>query len=64
MLGIVTAIQVQARVADEQDVITWFDLHTTAADPTPTANWSNVQDGQITAIRVTFDPRGVFRGPP
>lgn len=62
MLGIVTAIEVQARVADEHDVITWFDLHTTAAAPAPTANWSHVENGQITRIRVAFDPRGIVSG--
>jgi hypothetical protein len=45
MLGIVTAIEVLARVADEHDVITWFNLHTTGAAPAPTANWSHVEDG-------------------
>ena len=62
MLGIVTAIEVQARVADEHDVITWFDLHTTAADAAPTANWSHVENGRITRIRVAFDPRGILGG--
>jgi hypothetical protein len=59
MLGIVTAIEVQARVADDHDVITWFDLRTTAAAPEPTANRSHAEDGQITRIRVAFDPRGI-----
>ncbi len=59
MLGIVTSIQVRARVADEHDAITWFDLHTSIAPPTPTANWSHVQNGRITRIRVTFDPRAI-----
>ena len=63
MLGIVTGIEVQARVADEHDVITWFDLHTTAAAPAPTANWSHVENGRITRIRVAFDPRDILRGP-
>jgi hypothetical protein len=62
MLGIVTAIEVQARVADDHDVITWFDLHTTTAAPTPTANWSHVEGGRITRIRVAFDPRGIVGG--
>jgi ketosteroid isomerase-like protein len=60
MLGIVTSIQVQARVADETDVITWFELHTRAAPPAPTANWSHVVDGKITRIRVAFDPREIL----
>ncbi len=59
MLGIVTSIQVQARVADEHDVITWFDLHTSVAPPAPTANWSHVEAGRITRIRVAFDPREI-----
>jgi hypothetical protein len=63
MLGIVTSIEVQARIADENDVITWFDLHTAAAPPAPTANWSHVEDGRITRIRVAFDPRGILGGP-
>ena len=31
--------------------------HTTVAPPVPTANWSHVENGKITRIRVTFDPR-------
>jgi hypothetical protein len=27
------------------------------APPGPTANWSRVEDGRITRIQVTFDPR-------
>jgi ketosteroid isomerase-like protein len=59
MLRIVTAIEVQARVADEHDVITWFDLHTRVAAPAPTANWGHAEDGRITRIRVAFDPRDI-----
>jgi ketosteroid isomerase-like protein len=59
MLRIVTSIEVQARVADEHDVITWFELHTSVAPPTQTANWSHVEHGRITQIRVAFDPREI-----
>ncbi len=59
MLRIVTSIEVLARVADEHDVITWFELHTSVAPPAPTANWSHVEHGQITRIRVAFDPREI-----
>lgn len=62
MLGIVTSIEVRARVADEHDVITWFELHTSVAPPAPTANWSHVEDGRITRIRVAFDPRQIVGG--
>lgn len=57
MSQIVTDIVVHEQLADETDVITWFDLHTTVAPPVPTANWSHVEDGKITGIRVAFDPR-------
>lgn len=53
-------IEVHARVATETDVITWFDVHVPGATPTPTANWSHVEDGRITRIRVTFDPRSIL----
>jgi hypothetical protein len=39
------------------DFYTWFDLHTTRTEPMPTVNWRHIQDGKITSIRVTFDPR-------
>ncbi|MEH3155802.1 MAG: nuclear transport factor 2 family protein [Gordonia paraffinivorans] len=55
--SIMTDLTLHARVADGDDAITWFDLHTASAPPIPTANWSHVEDGLITRIRVTFDPR-------
>jgi hypothetical protein len=57
MSQIMTDIVVNKRWVDGGDVLTWFDLHTKVADPAPTANWSHVQDGKITAINVTFDAR-------
>jgi SnoaL-like domain len=57
MSRIVTDIVVQKRFVDGPDVLTWFDLHTSAAPPFPTANWSHVEGGKITRIRVRFDPR-------
>jgi ketosteroid isomerase-like protein len=60
MAKILDRIEVHTRVADEHDVITWFDLHTTVAAPAPTANWMHVANHKITAIRVTFDPRGIL----
>jgi ketosteroid isomerase-like protein len=53
-------IDVLVRLSDGNDVITWFDLHSTIAPPTPTVNWTHVEDGKITAIRVTFDPRATL----
>ncbi|MFB7977738.1 nuclear transport factor 2 family protein [Streptomyces vinaceus] len=55
-------IDVKVRVAEGDEVITWFDLCTGIAPPAPTANWMHVADGRITRIRVTFDPRGLLAG--
>jgi hypothetical protein len=57
MAQIMTDIVVHKRFVDGPDVLSWFDLHTNVADPAPTANWSHVEDGRITSIRVTFDAR-------
>jgi hypothetical protein len=43
--------------------ITWFELHTADTGPLPTVNWRHVENGRITSIRVTFDPRPL-RPPP
>ncbi|MGW2376263.1 nuclear transport factor 2 family protein [Kitasatospora sp. NPDC001683] len=55
-------IDVKARVADGDEVITWFELCTTVAPPAPTANWMHVENGRIARIRVAFDPRGLLAG--
>ena len=57
MSKIVTDIVIQKIFVNDADVLTWYDLHTSAAPPLPTANWSHVENGKITAIRATFDPR-------
>lgn len=59
MSAIVTDVVVQHRWVDGEDVLTWFDLHTSVAPPAPTANWSRVVDGRIVRIRVAFDPRAL-----
>ena len=46
-------------VAGAEDVLTWFDIYTEQAGPMPTANWSHVEDGKVTRIRATFDPRPI-----
>ena len=60
MSALVTDVVVQKRFVDGPDVLTWFELHTSAADPVPTANWSPVEAGKITvsAWRSTLGPRG------
>jgi ketosteroid isomerase-like protein len=62
LFAITTDVVVQVMAADGGDVVTWFDLHTTVAPPTPVANWSQVRDGKIARIRATFDPRALIAG--
>ena len=57
MAQVLRDVVVVKRFVDGDDVLTWFDLHTTVAPPAPTANWMHVVGGRIAAIRVTFDPR-------
>jgi hypothetical protein len=57
MSRIMTDIVIHKMFVDGPDVLTWFDLYTTVAPPCPTANWSRIDSGKITAIRVTFDAR-------
>ena len=54
---LMTGIVIQKTFVDGPDVLTWYDLHTTQAGPLPTVNWRHVENGKITWIRVTFDPR-------
>jgi hypothetical protein len=54
---IVTDIVVHKVFVDGEDVLTWSDLHTTVAEPVPTATWSRVRDGKIVNVRVAFDAR-------
>ena len=60
LYAITTDVVVQKMAADGSDVITWFDLHTTVAPPTPVANWTHIRDGKIAAVRATFDPREII----
>lgn len=55
--SIMTDLVLHARVVEGADAMTWFDLITDHTPPIPTVNWSRVEDGLITHIRVTFDPR-------
>jgi SnoaL-like domain len=57
MSEMITDIVVHKVLADGQDAITWFDLHAKGGIILPTANWSHVENGKITRIRVAFDPR-------
>jgi hypothetical protein len=54
-------IRVVHRFVDGDDVLTWFELVIDGIAPVPVANWSHVENGQITEIRVTFDPRSLIK---
>lgn len=64
LAGITSDIVIRKRFIDGQDALTWFDLHTAIAPPAPVANWSHVEDGKITKIAVTFDPREIIAAGP
>ena len=57
-----TDLVVRKRWIDGDDVITWFDLTVGNAPTAPVANWTHVENGRITRIQVTFDPRGMLAG--
>jgi ketosteroid isomerase-like protein len=57
MSKILERIAIRKTFVDGDDVLTWFDLHTTVAEPVPTASWSRIRDGRIAEIRVAFDAR-------
>jgi len=57
MFAMTRHVEVIHRWVDGPDVLTWFELQTAAAGPMAIVNWSHVEDGRITRIRVTFDPR-------
>ena len=63
MSKIMTGITERKTWADGGDVVTWFDLHTADTVPMPTVNWRHVENGKITSIVVTFDPRPLTDGP-
>ncbi|NMD58079.1 MULTISPECIES: nuclear transport factor 2 family protein [Tsukamurella] len=60
MAAATDSLAVRARVADGTDVITWFDLGMGGAPQTAVANWTHVENGLITAVNVTFDPREIL----
>lgn len=57
MFAMTEHVEVLHRWVDGPDVLTWFELRTKTAGPLAIVNWSHVEDGRITWIRVTFDPR-------
>ena len=53
-------VDVVHRWVDGPDVLTWFELRTATAGPIAIVNWSHVEAGRITKVRVTFDPRSLL----
>ena len=54
---VISEIVIQKLFVDGQDVLTWYEMHTTVASPVAVANWLHVEEGKITAVRVAFDAR-------
>lgn len=57
MFAMTKQVEVVHRWIDGPEVLTWFELRTADAGPMAIVNWSHIDDGRITRIRVTFDPR-------
>ncbi len=57
MFAMTRQLKIVRRWVDGADVLTWFELHTDTAGPIPVVNWSHIEAGRVTQIRVTFDPR-------
>ena len=55
--SITTDVVVDKMFVDGADVTSWFTLSTKPATLSPVVNWSHVENGKITKIQVTFDPR-------
>jgi SnoaL-like domain len=60
MFGMTEQVEVIKRWIDGPDVLTWFELRTATAGPMAIVNWSHIEAGRITRIRVTFDPRPIL----
>jgi ketosteroid isomerase-like protein len=62
MFAITTDIVIEQMLSDGEDVLTWFELHTSVAPPAAVANWSRIKDGKIVRVRATFDRRTIIAG--
>ena len=60
MFAATTSNRVRLRLAGDEDVITWSELCIGDKPPVQVANWTHVEDGLITAVNVTFDPRPIL----
>lgn len=55
--SVMETLRLTRRIVKGPDAMTWFDLVARNGAIVPTVNWSHVEDGLITRIRVVFDPR-------
>jgi len=55
--SVMDTLRLTWRVVEGNDAMTWFDLVARDGAIVPTVNWSHVEEGLITSIRVVFDPR-------
>jgi ketosteroid isomerase-like protein len=53
-------ITVEKMLADDHDVLTWFNLHPKGGEPVPVVNWCHVESGRAQRVRVVFDPRSLL----
>jgi ketosteroid isomerase-like protein len=60
LFAITTDVVIQKMISDGDDVLTWFELHTSVAPPAPVANWSHIENDKIARVRATFDPRAII----
>jgi len=60
LFEITTTIEVQKMAVDGDDILTWFDLHTSVAPPAAVANWAHIEKGKIASVRAIFDPRAII----
>ena len=54
---LISEIVIRKVFVEGQDVLTWYEMHTTVASPVAVANWLHVEEGKITFLRVAFDAR-------
>ena len=54
MFAMTRQVDVIHRWIDGPDVLTWFELRTATAGPMAIVNWSHVEGGRITRIRVSY----------
>jgi len=55
--SVMETLRLTRRIVEGPDAMSWFDLVARNGAIVPTVNWSHVEDGLITRIRVVFDPR-------